>query len=58
MLLRLLDLLATLELVLEVVLVLVQVRPLERGVVPTALEVVLGVEAILRVLLLFTFTVL
>lgn len=58
MLLRLLDLLATLELVLEGVLLLVQVRPLERGVVPTALEEDLGVEAILRVLLLFTFTVL
>ncbi len=58
MLLRLLDLLATLELVLEGVLELVQLRPLERGVEPTALEEDLGVEAILRVLLLFTFTVL
>jgi len=58
LLLRLLDLLATLEFALEDELVLVQVRPLERGVVPTVLEVALGVEAILRVLLLFTFTVL
>jgi len=58
LLLRLLDLLATLEFALEDELALVQVRPLERGVVPTVLEVALGVEAILRVLLLFTFTVL
>ena len=57
MLFRLLDLLATLEPVLLGVLEFVQERPLERGVVPTVREELLGVEAT-RVLLLFTFTVL
>lgn len=53
MLFRLLDLLATLEPVLLGVLEFVQERPLERGVVPTVLDVLLGAEEA-RVLLLFT----
>lgn len=57
MLLRLLDRLATLELVLDGVFELVQERPLERGVVPTVLEAFLGAEAA-RALLLFPFAVL